>query len=189
MDSLTEDELDKLKDIVERITDPESGEVKLKCKLCHRREFRLIGAMEKHFEDHKAGKVTPTVECGVCKKTFSSEARLLRHNIIHQATATKPKNFRCRQCDKTFKWKSCLQAHKKKCTPASISKGATKSKATLKAKEKLQQLVEDMSSEEETQSDGDLVEVYDISQEVIYLIDNRILARGFYTHEQGHVVP
>ena len=114
VDSMSEDALEQLSDKVEKVTDPKTGEVKLKCKLCRRREFRLISTMEKHLEDHKTGsskaaKPVGTFECESCPKTFNSEARLLRHGIVHQSSALKQNQFQCRKCKKTFKWKSCLQ--------------------------------------------------------------------------------
>lgn len=170
VDTMTDDALDKLSDKIEKIVNPKSGEVKLKCKLCRRREFRLISTMEKHLEDHKAGykfmKSAGTFECGICNKTFYSEARLARHNIVHQPAVVKPNAFQCKRCKKSFKWKSCLQAHTKKCAP--ISKGAGKRKATLKAKEKLRRQIEDVSEEEEIH----IVHVDDIASSEEYSISN-----------------
>ena len=182
VDSMSEDALNELSDKIEKIINPKSGEVKLKCKLCRRREFRLISTMEKHLEDHEAGykfmKAGGNFECAICKKCFYSEARLLRHNIVHQPVS-KPNLFQCKRCKKSFKWKSCLQAHTKKCTP--ISKGAGKRKATLKAKEKLRRQIEDVSSEEEIH----IIHVDDITNDeyTVCSEDQELKLEGNHTAE------
>lgn len=67
----------------------------------------------------------------------------------------KPALPQCKKCNKSFKWKSCLQAHMKKCA-AQQKKGANKRKATLKAIGKIQEQIVDLSSEDDVSSCQDL---------------------------------
>ena len=79
VDSLSEEALINLEDKMEKIVDPESGEMKLKCKLCLRRSFRLVDKMEKHLKEHKAGRnfvrytykrKTGEFMCEICGKQY-----------------------------------------------------------------------------------------------------------------------
>ena len=72
VESLSETELTKLKDKVEKIVSDKTGEVRIRCKLCQKREFRLISTMERHLEDHESGKFDRGGgKCPICNRSFS----------------------------------------------------------------------------------------------------------------------
>ena len=135
VESLSEEAFKELSNKVERIVNSETGEVKLKCKLCQRKEFRLISTMEKHLANHNSGLNISrhSFQCEICKKSFSSNARLLRHNVVHQSTQKSNNIYQCRNCKVIFKCKSCLQTHLKKCSNQ-MTKGAGKREANFRQK-------------------------------------------------------
>jgi len=143
VESMSDADLAMLHEKVEKITNGVTGEVKLKCKLCQKREFRLISTMEKHLQDHEDGKFDKGGgKCVFCKKVFSSEARLLRHKRVHEA-------------GEKLQFLQTQKRKRKQQLPMKCSmrnKGAGKRKAALTAKSKLQ------IQSEETLSDGEEVE-------------------------------
>lgn len=150
VDSLSEEALSQISDQAIKCVDPKTQEVKLRCKLCRKREFRMISSFEKHIQDHNSGRIkkeeciAEAYDCDECDKTFNSVKRLTRHKLTH---TSKPATvFACGKCNKSFRWKSCLHAHVKKCT---VNKGAEKRKARLKAKEKLMRHLRNMTDEDE----------------------------------------
>ena len=167
VDSLSDDVIEQMKDRYERVIDPKNGEIRMKCKHCTSREFRMISSLERHEQDHKAGKVTVkspgSYPCEICNKSFNSKGRLREHTELnHQETKDGNKeiiarkvNPQCKKCNKSFKWKSCLQAHMKKCTVVPSKKGANKRKATLKAIGKIQEQIVEFSSDGGISSDPD----------------------------------
>ena len=167
VDSLSDDVIEQMKDRYERVIDPKNGEIRMKCKHCTSREFRMISSLERHEQDHKAGKVTVkspgSYQCEICNKSFNSKGRLREHTELnHQETKDGNKeiiarkvNPQCKKCNKSFKWKSCLQAHMKKCTVVPSKKGANKRKATLKAIGKIQEQIVEFSSDGGISSDPD----------------------------------
>ena len=167
VDSLSDDVIEQMKDRYERVIDPKNGEIRMKCKHCTSREFRMISSLERHEQDHKAGKVTVkspgSYPCEICNKSFNSKGRLREHTEFnHQETEDGNKEFiarkvnpQCKKCNKSFKWKSCLQAHMKKCTVVPSKKGANKRKATLKAIGKIQEQIVEFSSDGGISSDPD----------------------------------
>ena len=167
VDSLSDDVIEQMKDRYERVIDPKNGEIRMKCKHCTSREFRMISSLERHEQDHKAGKVTVkspgSYPCEICNKSFNSKGRLREHTELnHQETKDGNKEIiarkvspQCKKCNKSFKWKSCLQAHMKKCTVVPSKKGANKRKATLKAIGKIQEQIVEFSSDGGISSDPD----------------------------------
>ena len=167
VDSLSDDVIEQMKDRYERVIDPKNGEIRMKCKHCTSREFRMISSLERHEQDHKAGKVTVkspgSYPCEICKKSFNSKGRLREHTETnHQESKDGNKEViarkvhpQCKKCNKSFKWKSCLQAHMKKCTVVPSKKGANKRKATLKAIGKIQEQIVEFSSDGGISSDPD----------------------------------
>ena len=167
VDSLSDDVIEQMKDRYERVIDPKNGEIRMKCKHCTSREFRMISSLERHEQDHKAGKVTVkspgSYPCEICKKSFNSKGRLKEHtDLNHQESKDGNKEIiarkvhpQCKKCNKSFKWKSCLQAHMKKCTVVPSKKGANKRKATLKAIGKIQEQIVEFSSDGGISSDPD----------------------------------
>jgi len=165
VDSLTEDEIEDQYEDFQRVVDPESKEVRLKCLICKGREFRMLSSANRHIEDHKKGRVHAkppgTYRCPVCNKSFNSKIKLKSHSYMHvgdvenkpitsinpNKTPIAKKLPQCRKCNKTFKWKSCLQAHTSKCTVNPIRKGSRKRKATLKAIIKIHEQAENILSQ------------------------------------------
>lgn len=158
VDSLSEEALSQISDQGIKCVDPKTNEVKLRCKLCRKREFRMISSFEKHIQDHNSGRIKSedasmeSFECDVCDKAFNSEKRLARHKLTHSSKPTSV--FTCGKCNKSFRWKSCLHAHVKKC---SVNKGAEKRKARLKAKEKLMRQIRNMSEDEDDDEDQEQI--------------------------------
>ena len=147
VDSLSDEALDQISDQAIKYVDPKTQEVKLRCKLCRKREFRMISSFEKHIQDHKAGRVQmaapDAIDCEECDRSFNSAKRLERHMLTHQ----NKQEFECTRCEQSFSARSILQAHLRKCT-STPNKGAEKRKATLKAKEEMMRQLKNLSDDE-----------------------------------------
>ncbi|XP_066914014.1 uncharacterized protein [Clytia hemisphaerica] len=147
VDSLSDEALDQISDQAIKYVDPKTQEVKLRCKLCRKREFRMISSFEKHIQDHKAGRVQmaapDAIDCEQCDRSFNSAKRLERHMLTHQ----NKQEFECTRCEQSFSARSILQAHLRKCA-IPTNKGAEKRKATLKAKEEMMRQLKNLSDDE-----------------------------------------
>ena len=161
VETMSEEALSEISDKIEKITNPETGEVKLSCKLCEsRREFKLISSMENHLEDHKNGfkfrygkkvkedAIKPKKEKDTSALADTPKVKRQRKKSVTTHIPAKPA-LQCSVCKSSFKSKSVLQVHMKKCK--SLNKGASKRKATLKLKVKLQKkkMLDDNSSDED----------------------------------------
>ena len=174
VDSLSEEAINQISDQAIRCVDPKTQEVKLRCKLCRKREFRMISSFEKHIQDHKLGRITSggDIGCDECDRTFNSTKRLERHKITHQLR--KDDEHECSRCEQKFSARTILQAHVRKCTGIPLSsrenKGAEKRKATLKAKENLLRQSRNMvdgDDDDDEEDDDDDVECGDVIEEEI----------------------
>ena len=159
VESLSEEALSQISDQAIKCIDPKTQEVKLRCKLCRKREFRMISSFEKHVQDHKAGRIkiekeaSSSFDCELCDKSFSSGKQLARHKLVHSAKVNT--NHVCSKCNQSFRWKSFLHAHAKRCT---ANKGAEKRKARLKAKEKMMRQLRGTSDDEDIKETDELIE-------------------------------
>jgi len=151
----------------EKVTD-EQKDVRLKCKLCKNREFRMISSATKHDIDHKKGRVkTQLFMCDLCNEEFVSKIKFRQHKLTHLSQVEKRKKVaipvksqitQCRKCNQTFKWKSCLQAHMSKCIGQNKQlpkKGARKRKATLKAIVQIHEQAENVATESSDEESND----------------------------------
>jgi len=159
VDSLSDEAINQISDQAIRCVDPKTQEVKLRCKLCRKREFRMISSFEKHIQDHKMGRITSggDIGCDECDRTFNSTKRLDRHKITHQQK--KDGEHECSRCEQKFSARTILQAHIRKCSGTPLAsrenKGAEKRKATLKAKEILLRQARNMLDDDDDDDDDD----------------------------------
>ena len=180
VDSLSDEVLNQFSEEAIKYVDPKTQEVKLRCKLCRKRDFRMVSSFEKHILEHKAGRI-PTVsqqqqqteettgdsllDCDECDRTFNTSKRLERHKLVHQSKK-QPNEHECSRCEQTFDSRTILQAHFRKCVASpsvSPSKGSEKRKATLKAKE---QMLRQLRGESEEDEDEDIIHEDDDHQMV-----------------------
>ena len=188
VDSLSDEAINQISDHAIKYIDPKTQEVRLRCKLCRKREFRMISSFEKHVQDHKAGRIrnsSESLECEECCRSFISVKRLERHRLTHQLK--KSDMHECSRCEQSFAAKSILQAHARKCTGGGSSKenkGAEKRKATLKAKEVLLRHARNILDEDE---DDDMEDDEDDSFEDIDEEDD-VINEGDVQGETGEDV-
>lgn len=177
VDSLSDEALNQFSEQATKYVDPKTQEVKLRCKLCRKREFRMISSFERHLQEHKSGRIRTVpqpqqqqqqqqpettsdvmIDCEDCDKSFNSSKKLVRHRMTHHQTKTDEHD--CSRCEQSFDNRTILQAHMRKCSASALqgspSKGSEKRKATLKAKE---QMMRQLKADEE--SDDDEYEEYE----------------------------
>ena len=174
VDSLSDEILNQFSEEAIKYVDPKTQEVKLRCKLCRKRDFRMVSSFEKHILEHKAGRI-PTVshqqqteqttsdspyDCDECDRTFITSKRLERHKLLHQMK--KSDEHKCSRCEQFFDSRTTLQAHFRKCVASpsvSPSKGSEKRKATLKAKEQmLRQIIAESDEDDDSTDEDDIIQ-------------------------------
>lgn len=82
------------------------------CPICHK-SFATGENFDKHYQTHTTSHSTPQFKCELCKKSFSSKFKLVRHALIH----SDKKPFSCTVCDRTFHRKDHLKNHIKVHSP------------------------------------------------------------------------
>ena len=80
--NITDEELSRLSLHIEKITNQETGEPRLKCKMCPQ-SYIFVPPMMKHLEDHKKGKVKNLRECEQCGGMFKTGALLQKHRKLY----------------------------------------------------------------------------------------------------------
>ena len=169
VDSLSDEVLNQFSEQAIKYVDPKTQEVKLRCKLCRKRDFRMVSSFEKHILEHKEGRI-PTVPQQqqegeeTTDDPFNNSKQSERQKMVHRSKK-QPTEHECSRCEQTFDSRTTLQAHFRKCVASpsvSPSKGSEKRKATLKAKEQMLRLLrgesdDDGEEEEEEEEEHDII--------------------------------